>query len=571
MGSNKIIVREYLESLKEDKELDYLFPILLVLMGFKIKSTPIHSKGQSQYGKDVIAVGFKDGIKKRFYFEIKGYTDKDINDASFNKKDGIRESIQAAKDTPFEDKSDPEFNKLPIEIVTVHNGIIIENFRPQFNGFIAREFPNGDFQDWDIYKLTELFGDYLFSEYLLTDTESLRLFKRTLVLLDAPDYDFQDFHQLVDLQISRITNIKGRAFKKFFATLNLLSFIILHYSRENNNLHPARECLTYLILKVWSWILKNKLEKKEAILIEYRKLLKVHFDMLGEYFKKTLPAAKMENGLYSGQGTFFEAVGYPLRSFEYLKYLVYFLQARKYWPKFTLPPSITKDRAIGEAGKTLLQKIIKQNDGCSRPLIDNQSISIVNVLLYFLKDKNLKQTEINFLAEYLISIFTYILIIKRTRNRFPELNNNLKILTEAVATNTRPHNYEDRSTILITLLFEFVALLNGDFVYNDFKDHFKGKVDLQIAVPNFNEYDIEQLLFEKHFGDEFYVEHGIDLKDDLKEFKSAIQDKPIESIKYRTDEAGFPFLRTLAHIYFENEFFPDEWRPLFHKAPNTKE
>ncbi|MES2396323.1 MAG: hypothetical protein V4549_09985 [Bacteroidota bacterium] len=157
MGSNSIIVSEYLQSLKEDKELDHLFPMLLVLMGFKIKSTPIHSKGQSQYGKDVIAVGMKDGVKKRFYFEIKGHSDKDIDDTSFNKKDGIRESILAAKDTPFEDKSDAEFNKLPVEIVTVHNGIIKENFRPQFNGFISREFPDGNFQDWDIYKLTDLF------------------------------------------------------------------------------------------------------------------------------------------------------------------------------------------------------------------------------------------------------------------------------------------------------------------------------------------------------------------------------------------------------------------------------
>jgi len=552
-----------LESLKEDKELDYLFPILLVLMGFKLKSTPKHSKGQSQYGKDVIAVGLKDGIKKRFYFEIKGHSDKDIDDVSFNKKDGLRDSILAAKDTPFEDKSDIEFNSLPVEIVTVHNGIIKENFRPQFNGFIAREFPTGGFQDWDIYTLTELFGNHLFSEYLLADDESLRLFKRTLVLLDAPEYDFQDFKLLVDFQIEKITNIKGRAFKKFFATLNLLSFMILHYSRENNNLYPARECLSYLILKVWSWVLKNQLETKEAVLNEYRKLINIYHDMLDEYFKKTLTAAKMENGLYSGQGSFFEAVGYPLRSFEYLNYLVYFMQARKYWPNFKTIPNINKDKLLGKFGRSLLREIIKKNDGCSRPIIDNHSIAIVNVLLYFLKEKNLKQFEINFLGEYLMRIFNNISLIKIIRKRYPELHNNLKVLTEFVSTGTRPHNYEDRSTLLITVLFEFVSLLNAEDIYVDFKDDFKGKIDLQIAYPNFEEYDIEQLLFEKHFDDEFYIEHGIELKDSVIDFKSMIQNKPIENINYRTDRAGFPFLRILAHIYYENEFFPNEWRSLF--------
>ena len=49
MNSNSIIVREYLSSLKEDTELDYLFPILLNIMGFRIVQTAKESKGQSQY------------------------------------------------------------------------------------------------------------------------------------------------------------------------------------------------------------------------------------------------------------------------------------------------------------------------------------------------------------------------------------------------------------------------------------------------------------------------------------------------------------------------------------------
>ncbi|MES2396322.1 MAG: hypothetical protein V4549_09980 [Bacteroidota bacterium] len=391
------------------------------------------------------------------------------------------------------------------------------------------------------------------------------------MLLDAPDYDFQDFHQLVDLQISRVPVVRSRAFKKLFATLNLLSFIILHYSKDNNNLHPARECLTYLVLKVWSWILQNKLDTKEAVLIEYRKLIRIHHDMLDEYFQKTLPSAKIENGLYSQQGGFFEAIGYPLRSFEYLNYLTYLMQARKYWPNFTSPPTLAKDKALGKAGRLLLKEIIEKNDGCSRPIIDNHSIAIVNVFLYYLNDKDLQQSEINFLAEYIMKIFNNILLIKRTRNRYPELNNNLKALTEFVSTNKRPHNYTDSSTLLITVLFEFISLLNGDSIYNGFKTHFKEKFDFQIACPNIDEYDIEQLLFEKHFDEEFYVESGIELQDDIKDFKSTIQDKEIENILYRTDKAGFPYLRSLAHIYYENEFFPGEWRRLFPKKESLSE
>jgi hypothetical protein len=59
---------------------------------------------------------------------------------------------------------------------------------------------------------------------------------------------------------------------------------------------------------------------------------------------------------------------------------------------------------------------------------------------------------------------------------------------------------------------------------------------------------------------EMYVETNIHLPNELKDFKAAIKGKPIKSYSYRTDKAGFSFLRTLAHTYFKNEPFVEEWR-----------
>lgn len=99
--------------------------------------------------------------------------------ANYSIPDGIRESIYEAKDTAFNDSSIPEFNSLPIKIVVVHNGVLKTNIRPTFEGLISREFKLGEFERWDIYCLTDLFSKYLFSEYLLADSESNRLLKRT--------------------------------------------------------------------------------------------------------------------------------------------------------------------------------------------------------------------------------------------------------------------------------------------------------------------------------------------------------------------------------------------------------
>lgn len=557
MGINSIIVQEYLESLKEDGELDYLFPILLNLMGFKIIATPRESKGQPQYGKDIIAVGVDsaDGIKKRFYFEVKGYSDRNIDDSVLNKKDGIIDSFRAAKNTKYEDSSIPGFDSLPIKYVLVHNGILKMNTGRTLQGFIENEFPEKNFERWGIYELSELFYKYLFSEYLFTDKESLRLFKKTLALLDVPDYDFSDFKKLVDLQIEKIQTIKnGRALKKFFATQNLLATVIISYCKENDNLESSKNCISYLLLRTWGWVLENKIEQRPSIKKEFTKLVLIHYNMLDTYFQKTIDITKELNGLYSENGGSFEEIGYPLRCFEYLNYLIYYFKAQEFFNK-------TDRNNLRNKQKDLIIEIVQNNEASSRPLLDNHSIAITNIILFFLdsEKKEVREKDLRFLAEYLYHIIENIYLIKKLRNRYPLLNNDQVILTREIV-NRNKTKYEDSSTLLITQLFEFCAILGYQQPHQEYHDLFKDDIDLQIAHPNFKEFDIEQLLFKKHMYNEYYVETGVNLKESLDDFKKDILSRTFDDFEFRTDSIGFNFLRVLAHIYFKNEFFPCDWR-----------
>ena len=236
---NKRVIRDYLESLKEDNELDYIFPMLLQSMGYQIISTPKNSKGQSQYGKDIVAVGYdSEGIKCKWYFELKGEAAKDINDSTFSVKDGVRDSILAAKYAAYNDSSIPGFNKLPKKIVFVHNGLLKENTRPTFDGFINEEFPRGGFERWDIEKLTDLFHEYLFDECLYRNEESYRLVKKILALHDAPGWHTDDFDRLIDIQLQNCPSSKKqrRRITQAFSSIALILAILFKEGTENNNL-----------------------------------------------------------------------------------------------------------------------------------------------------------------------------------------------------------------------------------------------------------------------------------------------------------------------------------------------
>jgi hypothetical protein len=566
MNSNSIIVREYLSSLKEDKELDYLFPILLNLMGFRIIQTAKESKGQSQYGKDIIAVGKdENGIKHKWYFELKGYSDRDITITNFSKSDGIRESIIEAKHSSFNDSSIPEFNGLPIKIVIVHNGILKTNFRNTFEGFISKEFKKGEFERWDIYYLTDIFSDYLFNEYLLSDDASNRLLKKTLAFLDSPDNEYLEFKELVTIQFNKVENIKSRAFKKLFATLNLLNSIVFHYSKENNYLVPAKECSKFLILKTWHWILENNLQGKKPVVKEFKKLLKGQFEIFDKYFQKTFAIAKIENGLFSEYGTFYEKIGYPLRCFEYLDDIIYYCRLRN-----TVFES-KKIENLKNKQKDLIIELTDKNSGFKRPILDNHSIPLLQLFLFFSDKKCLRQKDVEFLVGYFHLTISNLKIEKIRHNRQPELYNRIDPIIEFIATGNKPEEYCDSSSILLAILLEITIIFNSENLFNGILSFIDENLSLQIVSIDFNKYNVEQLLFEKHLHNEYFVDCIERVQDGLKllkneanfsDFKKSVLEKKETPNSYKTDVLGLSCIRYLAHSYFKNEILPEEWREL---------
>ena len=566
MSSNNVIVREYLASLKEDSELDYLFPILLNLMGFRIVQTAKESKGQSQYGKDIIAIGNDEkGIKHRWYFELKGYADRDITQANYSKPDGIRDSIIEAKDAVFKDSTIPGFNDLPTKIVVVHNGVLKTNLRVTFEGFISREFKDGEFERWDIYYLTDIFSKFLFNEYLLSDDTSNRLLKKTLAFLDSPDNDYSEFKKLVDIQFNKFEVVKNRAFKKLFATLNLLNSLIFHYSKENDYLVPAKECSKFLVLKTWHWILENNLQNKKPVVREFRKLLNVQYEIFNKYFQKTSPVAKIENGLYSEFGGFYEKVGYPLRCFDYLDDIIYYCRLRNtiFEPK--------KLEGIKNKQKDFIIELINNNSGFKRPILDNNSIPILQLFLFFSDKDCLRQKDVEFLFSYINKIINYIKIEKIRHNRLPELHNNISHTIDFLATGIKPDEYCDSSSILIAVLLEICIIFDSEELFKEILSFVDEKLSIQIVSIDFESHNVEQLLFEKHLHNEYFVEcidrvqNGLKLLKDeqnFSEFKKSVLDKKEIPYRYKTDVLGLSCIRYLAHSYFKNEILPEEWRCL---------
>lgn len=556
------IVRDYLESLKEDSELDYIFPMLLEAMDFRIVTTPRNSKGQPQYGKDVVAIGKDvDGVIHRWYFELKGNADKDIDDNTFNKKDGIRESILAAKDVPYEDSSIPKFNSLPSMIVLVHNGILKENTHVQFDRFIAREFPNGGFERWGIDKLTELFSHYLFNEALFCDNKSYSLFKKILVMMDAPGWNTTDIDDLIDIQLSYCptNNNSSRLLVKGFCALNMALNIIFHYSQDSDILLPAKKSSDRVVLKLWTWILKNKKEKNKRVMGLFSRIVELHLAIYSAYLQKTIPLATSYKGLYMMHGSDTEKVCYPLRCYDFMNDLLYYFVAYN-----VFCPLQAKDTLRQQIG--IINAVINSNTGMDVPLLDTHAIT-TQLLIWFVFGHEHDESDEVVIFEHIQRLVMNVIIRKRDDDMFPELYSNRKQVAKSLY--EKSEEYQDTSSLYLMALVEIVSWMECEPLYKMLREKIdETKVNLQVSYP-IESQTLEWDIFEHQLHNELSVQTNIKLPESMAEFKKSFR-KKYDHIDMRSDKTKFWFLKILAHVHYETDLFPDFlqlgfWEPLNNK------
>ena len=543
------IIKQYVATLKEDGELDYIFPLLLERMGYRVLMAPKQSKGQPQYGKDVVALKIIKGVTTLYHFELKGFAAKDITDRTLNETDGIIESLRASKYTDYTDYSIPGLNTFPKYYVFVHNGSAEPNALNTLNGFVKKEFPEGNFIRWDLEILTSHFSEYLYDETLLVDEESYRLFKKALVLLDAEGNDFSDIVRLVELQITKIdSSSKGnrRLQLNFFATLRLIASMVYFYSKESDNIYPAKYCIDTIVLKTWAWILRNMYEKKAGVIKHFNSLVLLQVQIYEEYINKILRFANLNKGLYSFEGSDTEYIFYPLRCYDFLGDLVYYYILLEAYGLGDEHASCVRMRA--------LKDLIRNNSACTNPLLDTHSIPIMMVFKYMAIHETC-QDDIDCLGRFLLDTVLNLCSRYNKQKMWPEMSGNRFALAKSLY--EKSDNYCCESSLLILDLFEMMVHMGMTELYLEFKRKVEESgINLQVAYPLQKQYDIEANLFEHRLNDEITVETNIRLPDTLDDFKSVYK-KKYASIKYRTDAVNYGFLRILAHKYYETDFFPD--------------
>src|SRR5436309_13010573 len=192
----KLIIREYLGSLRERSELDAILPDLLSQLGLNVYSRP--ARGTRQDGVDVGAVGSLNGGPEKVYlFSIKA------GDLTRKEWDGdvqsLRPSLNEILDTYIPNRIPVEHRGKEIVICITIGGDIQEQVRPQLTGFISQNTkPNVNFEEWNGDRLASLIQSSFLREDLLPSGARSQL-RKALALLDEPEAAYRHFAALLRL------------------------------------------------------------------------------------------------------------------------------------------------------------------------------------------------------------------------------------------------------------------------------------------------------------------------------------------------------------------------------------
>lgn len=553
----KLVIKEYLLALKEDKELDAFFVELLISMSIVPFSKPQRGR---QFGVDIPAVGIdpEDNKKKIFLLTIK---QGDLNRSNWFTPDptSVSPSLMEIKTVFIKNHIPSNWQTLPVKVIVACNGnkdqAILENWAGFEKDYVT---PQLELVFWGIEDIMLMVEKYLMNEFLLPK-EQASLLRKTLAFLDLSDYDLKHFFELVRNITGSIHPKKQKENKKKIRLLNLCLNILYQWCIQNNNLKPAIYASERAILETWGQLIKHNL-KNTFHLNELFRLFNTKQEIDLNYFSKVQNNFYVQDGLSNiGVPTHLE---YCLITYEQIGIIssagLFYLNLFELASADPKVPAKTREyyKQVTENVSLGLAHLISKNPSSLYPIYDEHCIEI-NLGLLFLFQSGRKGDALQWVNE----LHKYIVNNYRLNKYYPLFETNYE---EAVEVITNNKTQELTSSMLFVCLAEWALVLDNKELYqslqNTFSKIFKD-VNLQIWFPG---EDAEDLIYSSYaMHDNGSSKTSILLPENpddymseiIEEFKLFNFEKDFSPIK-----SGLPVLLCWSNRHFRNYVFPHFWR-----------
>jgi hypothetical protein len=422
----RLIISQFLRTLRERDEFDRLLPDLLLTMGYVPLAKP--QTGVRQYGVDVAAAGKSpvDDEDELLLFVIK-QGDLGRRDWDNPEPTAIRSSLNEVLDVYLTKMVPPEYSSFRKVVVLATTGDLKQDVEFNWTSYKEQNAQKACFDFWGADKVSNLIERHMLNENLFAAEDRSDL-RKSLALAAAPEYEFQDFKRLLLRQLGMTpkgkvvdTGVTSNQLQKVFKRVHLAALICAHWAQTDGDSRKALWIMERTLL--WSWHRLLLLEQKEQKLFHSMifAMRRSHAEIGAEYFQVIGPHLGAKDGM-AGYGT--EGAAFSMVLFEHIGListlgLAYALEPRETAEENQLVASSVMAIADG------LCALIENHEASASPRLDAHIIDIALALVFLLLAGRTEAVQI-----WLSHIAVRLDFCFKSRSGFPVGTDSLEDLAE---------------------------------------------------------------------------------------------------------------------------------------------
>ena len=257
----KLIVRQYVQSLKERDELDVLLPQLLSEIGYEVIHHP--GRGTKQAGVDVAAVGpdpDADGEKALHLFLIKS-GDLGRNDWNGGKPQDVMPSLDEIRHDYIPNRIPEQYSKLPISICICMGGELKEVIRSYWRGYVDNNTTDKiRYREWNGDRLANLILSGFLNRELL-DVDRRVAFQKAVAMVSEPDTSYRHFRELIHELTDEVEDDHRGTTR--LRQMVICLWILVRNGVDAENLEAPYRCCELALLYSWDVLNRSVSAKKK--------------------------------------------------------------------------------------------------------------------------------------------------------------------------------------------------------------------------------------------------------------------------------------------------------------------
>lgn len=456
----KLILKEYLRSLKERNELDRILPDLLSQMGANVFVSPI--RGRREYGVDVACFGKleNDGIEKIYLFSVKsGDLTRNVWDG--NSDQSLRQSLNEIFDVFIPNRIPVEYRGKEIVVCPCFGGNNL--IQDEIKGFMNRYVKSGEisFSIWNGDKLAELIQTYFLREDIAPD-DIKSLLRKSLAMVDEPEISILHFKKLVKQLFSKKMRGKDDCLTTF-RQLYIYTSILWIWSRNENNTESAYVSSEFVILHTWNLYKKyigKKIRGNCPVYQQLISLIMLHMRISEEYIQRAVIPLSQEKYLLSSS-IGLSSVDVNIKLFDILS-RISLLGVWNFW-LYQRVNEEHKDFLTNRHYEltNLVWDVIVNNSSLYSPYMDNQIIDI-SIAMIFLNSS--KDINTNNMIEWLNQVIDNCAFCLNQKRSYITTINNYRDLIDFIDFSGVGNKFEKltSASVFYPYLFLFLSQLKDD-------------------------------------------------------------------------------------------------------------